>query len=155
MITAGLICAICGSFVASIFDLQSRIIPNALSYGMIVLGFALAAVAPETAVEILTGGLICGGVALAAYSLGALGGGDVKLLFGVGLLVGSQSAWGVLLWAYAFACVGFIGFALYALIRSTRIHKGPGVDLSGLPLAPAILIACIAEPILPAFSRVM
>lgn len=137
--------AIGGASMASYFDIRDRTIPNTLSYGLMLCGLLLAVLGVQEWGEALTGMGICGGVALLAYMLGALGGGDVKLLAGIGLLAGGAGAWMVLLVSYALASAAFACLGLYALVLKARGGGGRMPDLSGLPLAPAILIACIVE----------
>lgn len=75
---------------ATVIDLRTRRIPNALTAGMTGVGIALAA----TGVSGLTAGAAFLGFALGlalmlpGYALGATGAGDVKLMAAVGAIVG-------------------------------------------------------------------
>jgi prepilin peptidase CpaA len=76
--------------VAAYFDVRTRRIPNALTYASWVWGFALAAVVggwaglTDSALG-FTGGML---PVLLMFLGGSIGGGDVKLMGGVGALLG-------------------------------------------------------------------
>lgn len=79
-------------------DVRTRRIPNRLTLGILLAGLGLGAVAglDSLARSILGAGL---GLALAVvlYGLGAMGGGDGKLLIGVGAFFGHERFVGALL----------------------------------------------------------
>src|SRR5262249_47283506 len=82
---------------AAIQDFRARRIPNWLTLNLAAGGLLASLLSPHAlaapASSIL--GLLAGlGIALVLFSLGALGGGDVKLLAAIGAWVG---AWNVLL----------------------------------------------------------
>jgi prepilin peptidase CpaA len=98
--------------VASISDLRTRRIPNALTF---------AAAAAATAFHVLTGGLSGLGLSLAGlavglavffpiFALGGLGGGDVKLLACLGAWLGPAGA----LWTALYAAMA--GGAMAVLV---------------------------------------
>jgi prepilin peptidase CpaA len=86
--------AISIALVASVVDLRSRRIPNALTFGATVVGLVVAAA---------TGGLSGIGTGLAGwtvamalwlpiYALGGMGAGDVKLMAAIGMWIGPAGA---------------------------------------------------------------
>src|SRR5215207_852064 len=79
-------------------DLRSRRIPNRLTLGILLCGLALRAV---EGMGPLTIGLLGAGLGLAIavvlFGLGAVGGGDGKLLIGVGAFLGYERYLGALL----------------------------------------------------------
>lgn len=83
VLTAGLV-------TASVIDLRTRRIPNALTAAMSGLGLALAmtgisAVSPAASLAGLLVGFV---LMMPGYMLGATGAGDVKLMAAVGAIVG-------------------------------------------------------------------
>jgi len=76
--------------VAAVIDLRQRRIPNWLSFGLMAAGLAKAiwlgglAGAGHAALGLLAGG----GLAMVLFAVSALGGGDVKLLAGIGTWLG-------------------------------------------------------------------
>jgi prepilin peptidase CpaA len=83
---------------AALLDVRSRRIPNALTVSAIVAGLVFRAPLGFGAVG---GGLLGVGLALVLaapmFALGALGGGDVKLLAGVGAFMGPKQLVGACL----------------------------------------------------------
>ena len=79
-----------GNGVAAIIDLKTRRVPNALTAGMAVAGFALAGFAggPAGLVTALAGCLVGAVLMLPGHVLGGTGAGDVKLLAASGVLLG-------------------------------------------------------------------
>ena len=71
---------------AGYWDVKERRIPNQLSVAVFVAGAALAVIGGGT--EAWWGMACAGGVVLLFYLGGGMGGGDVKLAFGFGLLAG-------------------------------------------------------------------
>jgi prepilin peptidase CpaA len=91
---------------AAILDLRSRRIPNWLTFSMIASGLCQAWTNPWiTAHEAMLGMLTGFGLTFVLFALGALGGGDVKLLAGVGAWIGVKPVF--LVFAVA-AIVGMI-----------------------------------------------
>jgi prepilin peptidase CpaA len=79
---------------AAFIDARRRRIPNWLTFGLILSGLCRAAVVigPSGVGPALAGILAGGAVPLILFALGALGGGDVKLLAGVGAWMGATGA---------------------------------------------------------------
>ncbi len=88
--------AIGAAAAAAITDLRTGHIPNAITLPLLALGPALAAfeahgrgASPVHAVLLAGGGvLVCGFVPYVLFRLGGMFGGDVKLLAGVGAVLG-------------------------------------------------------------------
>lgn len=117
------ICFIAALAVLALTDLKLRILPNELTYGLIIAGFAFAvAGARDPVLAILGAGI----AAAALWSLRAawmwakgqeaLGLGDVKMLAGIGAFVGPYALPEVVFWA---AITG-IALALVMLLRGSR-----------------------------------
>ena len=80
--------------MAAVSDLRSRTIPNWLTFSFLCTGLTLRSFAgAEGLLDGLTGSGIALGFALPLFFLGALGGGDGKLLMGVGALLGVEKLW--------------------------------------------------------------
>ena len=84
--------------VAAWTDLRSRRIPNGLTLGILVCGLALRGFEGLGALAAGAGGAALGlAIAVVLFGVGALGGGDGKLLIGVGAFLGYQEFVGALL----------------------------------------------------------
>ncbi|NNL84710.1 MAG: prepilin peptidase [Myxococcales bacterium] len=84
---------------AALWDVRTRTIPNALTYSAVLVGLAIGLwpdVGPSVSASLL--GLAIGFLpALLLFSMGSVGGGDVKLLAALGALLGSPRIVEVLL----------------------------------------------------------
>jgi prepilin peptidase CpaA len=82
------------ALVASVFDLQSRRIPNALTFGAAAAGliFAAATGGVSGVGASLAGWLLAMALWLPIYALGGMGAGDVKLMAAVGVWLGPAGA---------------------------------------------------------------
>lgn len=79
--------------VAAAIDARSRRIPNWLTFGLILSGLAHAMAPLGAGIVLALGGLFAGAaIPLMLFGIGALGGGDVKLLAGVGAWLGPWPA---------------------------------------------------------------
>lgn len=105
-----------GLVAATVIDLRSRRIPNALTAGMAAAGFALAAagVGGATLPAALAGSVFGLLLMLPGYALGATGAGDVKLMAAVGAILGPAL---VLL---AFICTSITGGVLAVVVAIRR-----------------------------------
>jgi prepilin peptidase CpaA len=103
------------ALVGAIIDVQHQRIPNWLTYPGIVLGLGLrtAFLGWRGLMSGLTGFLLAGGIMFLFYMVRAMGAGDVKLMAGIGALVGPSQAVGVLLATAIFGGLLAIGYALY------------------------------------------
>ena len=88
---------------AALVDLRSRRIPNWLTFTLILSGIIVnfSFGGPITAGQALLGFLVGFGLPLVLFVLGAIGGGDVKLLAGVGAWMGPE----VVLKVFAIAAI--------------------------------------------------
>lgn len=98
---------------AAVTDCRSRRIPNWLTYTLILSGIAnsLMGVATTGAGGALLGMLVGFALTFVFFAVGAMGGGDVKLLTGVGAWLGP---WGVLLVFVVEAIVGMVQAVIQA-----------------------------------------
>lgn len=108
-----------GLLSATVIDIKSRRIPNELTAGMAVLGMALAVSGTSglSGVGSILG--ICFGLLLMmpGYTLGATGAGDVKLMAGVGAIVGPA----LVLSAFLFTAIAGGVLALIVAVRRRRL----------------------------------
>lgn len=99
---------------AAVTDIRSRRIPNWLSFGGVLAGFAWHR--DQTALF----GMLCGfGAYLALYLLRAMGAGDVKLMAAVGAIAGPSN------WLILFAASAVTGgiLAVLLMIWKGRVQK--------------------------------
>ncbi len=135
--------------VGAVQDFRLGTVNNSLTYGNIALGLCVSACTQLISVwpsigtiplaEAAVGGAVCMAVSLFAYLLGGLGGGDVKLMGGVGVFLGSTQ--GMLLLAIGLvlsACSMLVIQILREFVPrlSTRASKG-------LPFAPMLFLAAL------------
>jgi prepilin peptidase CpaA len=104
--------------VAAVIDVRQRRIPNWLTFGLILSGLARAAAfgIPGGPANALAGLLAGAAVPLVLFILGALGGGDVKLLAGIGAWVGPRDAFLI----FAIQCVIGMLLVLCQALRQGR-----------------------------------
>lgn len=143
-----LIAALVVTAIAAWFDWRKGEIPNWITLGSLGAGLAAHAVlgaaaggAKAAGFELLwslVGAIACGLVPLLLYRLGALGGGDLKLLLGLGAVLGVRL--GIEAELY-----GFVAAALYAPARLA--YEGKLMRTLGNTAALA------ANPVLPKARR--
>ena len=82
------------ALAASVFDLQSRRIPNTLTFGATAVGLVFAGVTGGISGigAGLAGWLVAMALWLPIYALGGMGAGDVKLMAAVGMWIGPSGA---------------------------------------------------------------
>jgi prepilin peptidase CpaA len=113
--------AVAVSIVAAVMDIRTRRIPNRLTYPTM-----LGAIAGRTllqgwhgAVGAVLGGLVGGGLFVIFFLLHAMGAGDVKLVAGIGCLLGPQRTFHCVL---ATAIIGGV-IALFHALARRRLQK--------------------------------
>jgi prepilin peptidase CpaA len=136
---------------AAVTDLRQGKVPNWLTYPAIVFGLALSVIAgwrlgyAGEAFSTHVLGLLFGfGVLFAAYVLGGMGGGDVKLMAAVGAFLG----WPVVVHAivYSFLVAAAIGLILMVWRGRTRVVlRRLWVALRILPLPTAKMNEAVPE----------
>ncbi|MBI1337277.1 MAG: hypothetical protein GC164_09990 [Phycisphaera sp.] len=164
--------------IAATFDAASGRVPNTLTLWAVLIGFALNLLLPVLhglgwhvagdwlggvgPLGSLKGFAACGAVGLLCMLAAGMGGGDVKLLAGVGALLGMETALRVL-------CNGLIAATLFALVNivwTGRLNNTlrfmatslmslyltqkrlplPGVAPTHVPLAVPLLIGLVIVP---------
>lgn len=160
---AALVC-----LVAAVKDLATGCIPNWLTLGALLAGLLLIPSARWVAGQgdlrdfglALLGAALAGLVPLALFRLGAMGGGDVKLLAAVGGLLGPRLGIEVELYAFIVAALwgpavlayrGKLGAMfgnLYCLTRNLLVSKAKRVRLdehamAELKFGPAIFLGVL------------
>ena len=116
-----------GLAAATVIDLRSRRIPNALTGAMAGLGLALAVtgVSGVTLPGSIAGLVIGLAVMMPGYALGATGAGDVKLMGAVGAIVGPP------LVLSAFICTSLAGGVLAIIVAVRRKRLGATLMQTG------------------------
>jgi len=127
-------------------DINTRLIPNAVTYPGMAVGFILSLFIPGISfLQSIVGLLVCGGVVylLAWASKGGMGGGDIKLMGMMGAFLGWDAG---LLALFVGALLGsVVGIARIALGKQKRrdpMPFGPFLAVGGLIsafFAPSIL----------------
>jgi prepilin peptidase CpaA len=114
-----------GVLVATIVDIRSRRIPNAVTAAMAAMGLGLAAAGLSgISLGASVGGLVIGLLLmLPGHALGATGAGDVKLMAAVGALIGIRTV----IPAFLFTAIAGGVLAIAVAIRRRRL----GVALAG------------------------
>jgi len=86
--------------VAAGFDLRRHEVPDAIPLLLLVAAVAVAVLGHHPAgwLGLVTGLVLAVAVAVPLFALGAIGGGDVKLLAALGAVLGPLSLLGVLFW---------------------------------------------------------
>src|SRR6187402_2400035 len=110
-----LLVAVVATAFAAVLDYRTGLIPNEITYPLVLIGALLHMGYAATTygrghfgwvmLETIAGGLICGIVPLLLWRSGAMGGGDVKLLTGIGALLGPALGLRVELYAFMTAVV--------------------------------------------------
>ena len=121
---------------ASITDLKTREVPDMLNYGLIVFGISLNAFLSAFYWDLIyllnsvLGLLLCFGIGWMMFYAGQWGGGDSKMLMGLGALIGIPIAWGdsfllslLLNILFAGAVYG-LAWSMYLVFRDWRRFKG-------------------------------
>lgn len=114
---------------AAYCDLRTCRIPNTLNYctalfslGLILLyrhqGWLWLSQLPR--LDLIAGGLVCGGLTFLLWQMRVLGGGDVKMCFTLGLMLGVQAGLSTLLLAQVFAGGLILGRVVFRLLPRVR-----------------------------------
>jgi len=135
--TAQVAMAIGVGLAAAIEDLAFRRVSNWIPAAGLVCGLCWhTAVAGWRGVLTAAAGAAAGfGVFLIFYLLGGMGGGDVKLMAGLGSLLGAGRMVEAALWTAAAGGLMAVGYLAFRALR-----RKPGQDAESIPYAPAIVI---------------
>jgi prepilin peptidase CpaA len=128
---------------ASVEDLVRRRISNWIPVAACVAGFlCLAWEGGWRGALSSLGGAVGGfGVFLIFYWLGGIGGGDVKLMAGLGAVLGVERLVAAALWTAACGGVLAAGCVTVAAIRNVFVRKpAPAGAAESIPYAPAIAL---------------
>lgn len=103
--------------LAAIIDWRSRRIPNWITFTMVLSGFCVSALSlgPVSIGQSALGFLVGFALPLLLFLIGALGGGDVKLLAGLGAWLGPETT------AKVFVLEAVIGLAI---VLAQAVHQG-------------------------------
>ena len=124
--------------VLSVIDWRTYEIPFGINVFLFVLGIAMAVLDRGNLVEHLIGMVCVSGVLEILYLVscgGAIGGGDIKLMFACGLILG----WKLILLAFVLGCI--IGSVVH-IIRMVRKKAGRMLAM-GPYLSAGILLAAL------------
>jgi prepilin peptidase CpaA len=135
--TAQVAMAVAVGLAASIEDLAFRRVSNWIPAAGLVCGlYWHTAAAGWRGVFTAAAGAAAGfGVFLIFYLLGGMGGGDVKLMAGLGSLLGAGRLVEAALWTAAAGGLMAVGFLAFRALR-----RKPERDTEFIPYAPAIAI---------------
>lgn len=135
--TAQVAMAVAVGLAASIEDLAFRRVSNWIPAAGLVCGLCWhTGVAGWRGVLTAAAGAAAGfGVFLIFYLLGGMGGGDVKLMAGLGSLLGAGRLVEAALWTAAAGGLMAVGFLAVRALR-----RKPERDTGSIPYAPAIAI---------------
>lgn len=143
MIRAQLAIAIVIGLAAALEDIARRRISNwipitAFLAGLVCLGIDRGWRGAVSAI----GGAVAGFcVFLVFYCLGGMGGGDVKLMAGLGAVVGIERVLPAALWTAAFGGVLALGYVAVAALHTLCTRKGRSAGpVKSIPYAPAIAV---------------
>ena len=132
--------------LASYTDLRKRFIPDKITYFLMIIGviyWLWVGLRGDFKVEMLSFVLHFGGFyllsALLFYS-GAWGGGDAKLLIGLGAAVGRIQPLTFLFFLVFFAGLSSFVYISWRMSEGAKLSK---ITKENLPLAPAFLLALL------------
>ncbi len=130
--------------LASYFDLKTRIIPPIISYGLIVFGLLFRTFASLFYKDkwIILFGIVGFSImfflTLIIYNIGGIGGGDCKLLRGIGTcLIGIPSSLGIDLFFLSLEIIFFVG--IFYILFYKLINKKE----KDIPFAPGIFMGML------------
>jgi len=119
--------------VASYSDIRTREVPDWLNYGLIFTAFGIRAIFSinlgwEIILSGILGFIVCFGFALLFYYTGQWGGGDSKLLMGIGAVIGitfpfNDSSWDLLFFFIALLLFGAIFGLLWMVYIAIKKRK--------------------------------
>lgn len=124
-------------FAGSVIDLEHRIIPDKLNLAGAIGGVILTLLGKPGVIDSLAGFFAGGGLmlALAYFSRGGMGGGDIKLTAVLGIFLGWQ---GVLLAVFYASCIGsVVGIVL-------NLNKGKKIGKATIPFGPFLSLGAMA-----------
>jgi prepilin peptidase CpaA len=144
-----------GLAVASATDLAWTRIPNALTFPMMILGFAAATMDGHPAFA-LGGWLLATAVYFPLFAVGISRAGDAKLMMAIGALVGAGETVETLIWtAVVYLPVqlavlaargklpNLIATARYQVARSRGLDPGPAPEVTMGVTGPIIAVAAV------------
>lgn len=130
---------VAGLLAVLVIDWKTQLIPDRLNVFLALCGAASILLSPSISHVVLSvlGALLGGGLLLllAVITKGAIGGGDIKLMFALGLLFGPADVITLMMLSFALAALVSIGLL---------ITKKKGMK-DFIPLGPAIVIAALIQ----------
>ncbi|NOK62382.1 MAG: leader peptidase (prepilin peptidase) / N-methyltransferase [Chloroflexi bacterium AL-W] len=130
-----LILAIPVLIYVSFTDIRERRIPNRVMFPALAVAFTVAMIRPERGSLLLGGLIMCGIMLIPSLVLGkrTIGGGDVKLAFFLGLILGMPTAFWAILVTYLIALVyASIGLILGRLKIRSKVAFAPFLALGSV-----------------------
>lgn len=122
--------------IVTFIDFEQQIIPDEITYPLIVIGLILSFFSPRIGIiDSILGILICGGLLylIVIVSRGGMGGGDVKLAAAIGSFLGFKA--GLASLVFAFISGGLVGAIL--LLTGIKGRKDP------IPFGPFIVFGAL------------
>jgi leader peptidase (prepilin peptidase) / N-methyltransferase len=126
---------------STFIDLEHRIIPDRFSIGLVIFGLIFSFFDPNiTWLNSLSGIIVGGGtlflVSLAYYKMTGkegLGGGDIKLLAGLGAMFGWQASFAIIFYSSILGSIyGLFLILIYKKGRYTEIAFGPFIAIASI-----------------------
>lgn len=127
----------------SFTDIRERRIPNRVMFPSLAVAFTVAMIRPERVSLLLGALLMCSIMLLPSLVLGkrTIGGGDVKLAFFLGLILGLPTAFWAILATYVIACIyASIGLILGKLKIRSKVAFAPFLALGSVVMGTLTIL---------------
>ena len=114
-------------FVGTITDFKTREVPDWVNYGLVISGIALNALfsiiylTPAFIISSLSGLLVFFGIAYLMFQFGQWGGGDSKMLMGLGAAIGIDLSFKSQQFLFGFFINALLAGAIYGLLWSIML----------------------------------
>jgi len=134
------------SVAATVIDLRTRKVPNALTWPAAVVGIGLAVtgIGSVGVAASIAGGLLGLALMLPGYLFGGTGGGDVKLLAAIGTFLGPGRTLSAFIGAALAGGVIAVGIALHRGLFRATLHRLARITRIGQPIEQRLDI--VEEP---------
>jgi prepilin peptidase CpaA len=146
--------------IAIFYDLKWRIIPNSITFFLIIFGFIYNLLSNGTAglISAFSGFLVGAGFFFIFFFIGSMGAGDVKLMGGIGAVLGLKNVlMALLLTAFAGGIISLMVISAFYVNKKARLSDkyifGDSGDINPLKITFPYSIAIGVGTILSFFIR--